>query len=189
MSEGVSNAGAIIQSVWGDASTSGKGLAFALLYPGPPSTQLTRQEDVDAMLQARRFPFLRLLTLTVMFLQLCMHWAQNVFDSTASTAVWVNQNNQWAVQAQLVRKDGAELLALVQRTGAVAPWQYLPPAVGLSMDISPSVADCALRVLKLAAVKAVRPAPTCMIVLLIASALSDAGVCNSCKERGRQVFG
>ena len=53
----------------------------------------------------------------------------------------------------MVRKDGAALLALVQRTGAVAPWQYLPPAVALSLDISPAVADCALRVLKLAAVK------------------------------------
>lgn len=59
------------------------------------------------------------------------------------------------MQAQMVRKDGAALLALVQRTGAVAPWQYLPPAVALSLDISAVVADCAMRVLKLAAMKKV----------------------------------
>lgn len=52
MNEGVSNAGAIIQSIWGESSSAGKGgLVHALLYPGPCASQLSSQENVEAVLQ------------------------------------------------------------------------------------------------------------------------------------------
>jgi hypothetical protein len=53
MNEGVSNAGAIIQSLWGDAGCSDSGLASALLYPGPPPHTLAAQRTFDAVQQAR----------------------------------------------------------------------------------------------------------------------------------------
>ena len=52
MNEGVSNAGAIIQSIWGESSTAANGgLVYALLYPGPCASQISQPEHVDAALQ------------------------------------------------------------------------------------------------------------------------------------------
>lgn len=54
LNEGISNAGAIIQSLWGSA-TPGKGpsggIAFAMLYTGPPAAAITTAAHADALQQ------------------------------------------------------------------------------------------------------------------------------------------
>ena len=60
MNEGVSNAGAIIQSIWGESSTAGNGgLALALLYPGPCPSRAAQLEHVEAVLQVCSFASMR----------------------------------------------------------------------------------------------------------------------------------
>eukprot|EP00892_Ulva_mutabilis_P002377 jgi/Ulvmu1/1213/UM109_0011.1 len=104
LNEGISNAGAIIQSLWGSArptSTPAGGIAFAMLFAGPPAARITTRDQADAL-----------------------------------------------QQVPLVRLEGVALLDLVQRSGAVAPWLYLPPAFALSLDGTSSVSERALRILQ-----------------------------------------
>lgn len=56
----------------------------------------------------------------------------------------------------MVRLEGVTLLDLVQRSGAVAPWLYLPPVIVLCLDSSASISDRALRILQRCAAKLVR---------------------------------
>lgn len=60
------------------------------------------------------------------------------------------------LQVPSVRLEGVGLLDLVQRSGAVAPWLYLPPAFVLSLDSSSVVSERALRILQRCAAKMVR---------------------------------
>lgn len=64
------------------------------------------------------------------------------------------------LKVPLVRLEGVTLLDLVQRSGAVAPWLYLPPAFVLSLDATASVSDRALRILQRCAAKMVRCPPS-----------------------------
>jgi hypothetical protein len=59
------------------------------------------------------------------------------------------------VQAPAVRADGMALVALVHRSGVIAPWLYLPPVVALATDTGAAASERALRVLKYCAARAV----------------------------------
>lgn len=61
------------------------------------------------------------------------------------------------LQVPKVRLEGVTLLDLVQRSGAVAPWLYLPPVIVLCLDSSPTISDRALRILQRCAAKLVCP--------------------------------
>lgn len=63
------------------------------------------------------------------------------------------------VQAFAVRLAGVQLLELVQRSGSVAPWLFLPPLLALATDVRPEIADKAVAVLRHCAAKTVRPPP------------------------------
>jgi hypothetical protein len=83
------------------------------------------------------------------------------------------------LQAAALRLDGAELLDLVQRSGSVAPWLFLPNAIALATDRPSATRDCALRILKRCAAKSVRS--LCRVLPLPPMCLPYCLLYNFCK--------